>query len=91
MYIVQSIIFPVYNAAAFLDDCLRSIAKQIKNSLKIELSVFNDGSTDESLEIIVKWKTVLEDEGIKVLIGGHDGPPKGGTKSYSIVKEIKKS
>ena len=52
--------------------------KQEKNKLAVELSVFNDGSTDTSLEIILQWKTVLEAEGYKVLIGGHDGPPKGG-------------
>ena len=78
----QSIIFPVYNGSCFLDDCLRSITKQIKNTLNVELSVFNDGSTDDSLDIILKWKTVLEDEGFKVLIGGHEGPPKGGILDF---------
>ena len=72
----------MYNASCFLDDCLRSITKQIKNTLNVEVSVFNDGSTDDSLDIILKWKTVLEDEGIKVLIGGHEGPPKGGISSF---------
>lgn len=72
-----AIIIPVYNASSWLPDCLRSIACQIKNKLKVELSVYDDGSTDESLDVIEKWKPVLEAEGFKVLISGHSGPPKG--------------
>ena len=74
----QSIICPVYNASCWLPDCFRGIANQNIGKLKIELSIFNDGSTDDSLDVIKKWQPVLEDQGFKVLIGGHDGPPKGG-------------
>jgi hypothetical protein len=64
---------------------LRSIACQVKNKLKVELSVFDDGSIDDSLDVIKKWKPVLEAEGFKVLIGGHNEPaPKGGTYIFFI-------
>ncbi|XP_067403787.1 queuosine-tRNA galactosyltransferase isoform X4 [Emydura macquarii macquarii] len=38
----------------------------------MELSVFNDASTDNSINIIEKWKFKLEDVGIRVVIGSHD-------------------
>ncbi|XP_046445701.1 UDP-GlcNAc:betaGal beta-1,3-N-acetylglucosaminyltransferase-like protein 1 [Daphnia pulex] len=73
-----AIILPVYNASSWLPDCFRSIACQVKNKLKVELSVFDDGSTDDSLDVIEKWQPVLEAEGFKVLVGGHKEPaPKG--------------
>ena len=68
----------MYNASSWLPDCLRSICCQNKGKLKIEISVFNDGSTDDSLEIIKKWQPVLEAEGLKIIIGEHNDPPKGG-------------
>ncbi|MCT7912246.1 glycosyltransferase [Arcobacter lacus] len=51
-----SIIVPVYNAEEYLDECLQSILKQtiIEN---IELICVNDGSSDNSLEILNLYKT----------------------------------
>lgn len=45
-----SIIIPVFNGAAYLDECLQSIRKQTYTNL--EIIVVNDGSTDDSLAII---------------------------------------
>lgn len=45
-----SIIVPVYNSQEYLRDCLLSLVKQTLN--EIEIIVVNDGSTDNSLEII---------------------------------------
>jgi hypothetical protein len=85
----QAIILPVYNARSWLPDCFRSIACQIKNKLKVELSVFDDGSTDDSLDVIEKWQPVLEAEGFKVFIGGHKEPaPKGGTGSNFVLSNF---
>ncbi|XP_044600262.2 queuosine-tRNA galactosyltransferase isoform X7 [Equus asinus] len=72
-----SVILPVHNAEAWLDECLRSVLQQdFEDSM--ELSVFNDASKDKSMTIIEKWKVKLEDSGILVVIGGHDSPsPRG--------------
>lgn len=72
-----SVILPVYNAECWLDECLKSVLEQdFKGS--VELSVFNDASVDNSLSIIEKWKILLEEAGIRVLIGGHHSPqPQG--------------
>ncbi|XP_046532386.1 UDP-GlcNAc:betaGal beta-1,3-N-acetylglucosaminyltransferase-like protein 1 isoform X2 [Equus quagga] len=74
-----SVILPVHNAEAWLDECLRSVLQQDFEG-SMELSVFNDASKDKSMTIIEKWKVKLEDSGILVVIGGHDSPsPRGGT------------
>ncbi|XP_048347426.1 UDP-GlcNAc:betaGal beta-1,3-N-acetylglucosaminyltransferase-like protein 1 isoform X2 [Sphaerodactylus townsendi] len=65
-----SVILPVYNAECWLDECLKSLLNQDFQG-SIELSVFNDASTDNSINIIEKWKVLLEEVGILVCVGGH--------------------
>ena len=48
-----SIIVPVYNSEKQLDKCLLSIVNQTYKN--IEIIVVNDGSTDNSKEIINKF------------------------------------
>ena len=49
-----SIIIPVYNVDKYLDDCLSSVFRQtLKN---IEVVIINDGSTDNSINIIKKYQ-----------------------------------
>ena len=48
-----SVIIPVYNTEDYIDRCLRSVVNQ---SLKdIEIIVLNDGSSDKSEDIILKY------------------------------------
>lgn len=49
-----SIITPVYNAAKFLDDTINSVLNQTYENF--ELLLINDCSTDNSVEIIKKYK-----------------------------------
>ncbi|XP_054834765.1 UDP-GlcNAc:betaGal beta-1,3-N-acetylglucosaminyltransferase-like protein 1 isoform X1 [Eublepharis macularius] len=72
-----SVILPVYNAECWLDECLKSLLEQDFQG-SMELSVFNDASTDNSMNIIEKWKVLLEEVGIHVRVGGHCSPrPRG--------------
>lgn len=48
-----SVIIPVYNAAAYLDACIRSIAEQEYENKEIIL--IDDGSTDSSPELCDSW------------------------------------
>ncbi len=48
-----SVIVPIYNVAAYLEQCLDSIAAQTLGEL--EVLCVNDGSTDESPKIIQKY------------------------------------
>ncbi|XP_078510824.1 queuosine-tRNA galactosyltransferase isoform X1 [Lissotriton helveticus] len=76
-HIDVSVILPVFNAASWLDECLKSVLEQDYEG-RLELSVFNDASNDNSLSIIKKWRTRLEERGIAVVIGGHDSSkPRG--------------
>jgi len=58
-----SIVVPVYNTAPFLEDCILSLVNQTYKN--IELVFVNDGSTDNSPEILSVWEK--RDSRIKVL------------------------
>ncbi len=49
-----SIILPIYNVASYLDETFSSIAQQTLKD--IEIIAVNDGSTDNSEDIIRKWQ-----------------------------------
>ena len=49
-----SVIIPVYNTEKYLDECLDSVINQTLKD--IEIICINDGSTDNSLEILKKYK-----------------------------------
>lgn len=49
-----SIIVPVYNTGKYLEKCLDSLINQTYQN--IEIIIINDGSTDNSLEIIEKYQ-----------------------------------
>lgn len=49
-----SVIIPVYNKDSLLNDCIKSVLSQTHNN--IEVIIINDGSTDNSENIILKWK-----------------------------------
>lgn len=48
-----SIVMPIYNVSRYLDKALESAKRQTLKD--IEIVCVNDGSTDDSLEIIKKW------------------------------------
>ena len=49
-----SVIIPAYNAAATLDRCLESILTQ--SLQEIEVLCVNDGSTDETRDVLQRWQ-----------------------------------
>lgn len=48
-----SVIMPIYNAAAYLDECIQSLINQTLQD--IEIILIDDGSKDDSLEICKKY------------------------------------
>lgn len=48
-----SIIIPVYNSESYLEKCLESVIKQ--SLTDIEIIIINDGSTDNSIDLIEKY------------------------------------
>ena len=49
-----SIIVPIYNVSKYLDKCLNSLINQTYKN--IEIILINDGSTDNSISICLKYK-----------------------------------
>ena len=58
-----SIVVPVYNVEAYLDECVQSLVDQTYRNLEIIL--VNDGSTDRSGSICDLW--AQKDERIRVI------------------------
>ena len=58
-----SVVIPVYNAKDYLQDCIKSLLSQ--TLVDCEFIFVNDGSTDNSLEIIQKYQE--EDNRIKLI------------------------
>ncbi|XP_051801830.1 UDP-GlcNAc:betaGal beta-1,3-N-acetylglucosaminyltransferase-like protein 1 isoform X2 [Acanthochromis polyacanthus] len=72
-----SIIMPVYNASCWLDECLQAIVDQDFTG-SMELSVFDDASTDDSRKVVEGWREKLEARLISVVVSGHCSPkPRG--------------
>lgn len=51
-----TVLIPVYNGEDYIEECLSSIYNQTYKNYKI--LVVNDGSTDNTLEILKKYKEV---------------------------------
>jgi len=66
-----SIITPNYNYGRFLDSCIQSVINQTYTDW--ELLICDDGSTDNSAEIVRKYAQI--DSRIKFLTGPHSGGP----------------
>ena len=72
-----SIIIPVYNASKYLKKCIDSIVNQTYKN--IEIICVNDGSSDDSLEILKKYKEkddriiIIDKENAGVCAARNDG------------------
>uniref|UniRef100_A0A8C7N0Q5 UDP-GlcNAc:betaGal beta-1,3-N-acetylglucosaminyltransferase-like 1 n=1 Tax=Oncorhynchus kisutch TaxID=8019 RepID=A0A8C7N0Q5_ONCKI len=70
-------IIPVHNASCWLDECLQGIVDQDYTG-SMELSVYDDASTDGSRAIVEGWRERLERRGVSMVISGHDSAqPRG--------------
>lgn len=77
-----SVIIPIYNAADFLNDCLRTILNQTLTD--IEIICVNDGSTDDSLKILQKFER--EDNRLKVIDQKNQGAGSARNAGMAIAK-----
>lgn len=75
-----SIIVPVYNTGKYLAECLESIINQSLE--EIEIICVNDGSTDDSLNILHEFEE--KNNNVKVLNGINSGPGVSRNKGLDI-------
>lgn len=73
-----SIIVPIYNAENYIEKCINSLINQTKK--EIEIILINDGSTDNTEQIIKKYK----DKRIKYFKNKNQGI--GKTRNFGIEK-----
>ncbi|XP_060076510.1 UDP-GlcNAc:betaGal beta-1,3-N-acetylglucosaminyltransferase-like protein 1 [Ylistrum balloti] len=67
MAIDVSVVMPVYNGDQWLAESLQSVCNQeFQGSL--ELSVYNDASTDKSMERVQEWADILKKKDVHVTI-----------------------
>jgi len=81
-----SIIVPVYNTSKYIDKCINSILNQTYNNY--EIIIINDGSTDNSKEVLEKYKdnkkiTIINQKN-KGLSGARNNGIKKSKGSYII-------
>lgn len=73
-----SVIIPVYNAEKFIGACLDSVIAQTEK--EIEILCVDDGSTDNSLEILRNYEK--QDPRIRVFTGKNEGAPSARNKGF---------
>lgn len=72
-----SVILPVHNASCWLEDCLQAVHDQDYTG-SMELSVYDDASTDDSRAVVESWRERLEKRGVSMVISGHNSAqPRG--------------
>lgn len=103
---IVTVALPVYNAQDFLDECFESIFNQkfppspdesetpddsAQRSNLIEVSVYDDSSTDSSPSIIEKWKNIFASQSRFSFIfsKNESGSPKGGINHTLICNFLK--
>ncbi|MEZ4661013.1 MAG: glycosyltransferase family A protein [Caldilineaceae bacterium] len=52
-----SVIIPVYNGAQTIERCLNALAVQSAPAASFELIVVDDGSRDETAQVVQRWRT----------------------------------
>ena len=82
-----SIIVPVYNTGSKLEKCLNSIKNQTKK-IDIEILIINDGSTDNSEDIIKQYMEGHKEDNIKYFSKENEGIAK--TRNFGIEKATSK-
>lgn len=82
MKVLVSAIIPVYNSEKFLEVCIQSLKNQTLND--IEMIFINDGSTDNSLEILEKYQKL--DNRIIIINQENKGPSLARNAGLRIAK-----
>lgn len=80
-----SIIIPIYNVEKYIEECLNSVVSQITNLISIEIIVVNDGSPDNSINIVKNIQSKTSNV-IKILNQNNQGLSMARNNGLSIAK-----
>ena len=80
-----SVILPVHNASQWLDECLMSLLTQTYEG-PIELSAYDDASTDDSRAILERWAEHLRARGIGAVVSGSETTSAGANRGCGFAK-----
>jgi poly(ribitol-phosphate) beta-N-acetylglucosaminyltransferase len=80
-----SIATPNYNSERWLDDCIGSVARQTADQRGLEMILVDDGSTDNSREIIEGYQDSIP--GLRPIWHEHVGSP-GQMRNVAIARSI---
>lgn len=86
MNIKVSIIIPIYNGEKYIENCFESIKNQTLNEL--EIIFVDDGSTDNSLNILNHIKRKNNDMNIKIIQQINKGPALARKEGISIANGV---
>ena len=75
-----SIIVAAYNVAEYLGECIESLVSQNFPDSEYEVLIVDDGSTDDSLNILNKYES--NNENMKVISQINKGP--GGARNTGL-------
>ena len=80
---VVSVIIPCHNCSTFLNETLQSVVKQTHRP--IEISAYDDGSTDCTWSMLQEWRATLEDIDIDIVISrGEDCRGPGYARNQAV-------
>lgn len=82
-----SVIIPVHNGVTWIDTCMNSIAVQsiLNTSNKVEICVYDDGSSDKTQELLQKWGEYFQSQGVGyVIIGSKTTKGVGAAKNGAV-------
>ncbi|XP_049818551.1 UDP-GlcNAc:betaGal beta-1,3-N-acetylglucosaminyltransferase-like protein 1 [Aethina tumida] len=84
---IISIIIPIHNGSQWINQCFQSIFDQTAlKTLKIEICVCNDASTDDTLHLLSLWKVKFNEIGVYLNI--FNNPQECGGVGYSKNKAV---
>lgn len=81
-----SIIIPVYNVEKYIDDCLNSILNQTFKSSELQVIMVNDGSTDNSKDIMDEYAKKYSNFTAIHLPKSHGGPGTARNEGMKLAK-----
>ena len=93
--VIVSVILPIHNGVQWLDGCLESILAQTlldpsAEAPHLELSAFDDGSTDATWEALKNWAPRLRERNVQVTLG-RSGSTSGGGCGFAKNRAVAQS